>query len=296
MARRNSEPSKIVRRDSISTSNSWDNVYQEELANFEDIGDEGEIWYDDYDQCDLSHTNIAPSRFGIESVEKMAAWAQSNVPRSSQPSIIEIGSGNGTLLFALAESGYLATTLTGVDYSADAVNLANAISIKRGTIGITFMESDFLKDDLHKNNMWDLVLDKGTYDAIALGTKDEYGLSPAARYPAQLVKLMKPGAYFLITCAYIHLEAIPPSKTSVACNFTEDELKSAFATPETDLVYQQVNCFATYNGLLTVEQLAHTTPSVYVWWPKRKYMYQCSVPEARTNVTFMVISLARYDI
>jgi len=191
------QPSKL------GTKEHWDNVYLEELMNFEDIGDEGEIW------------------FGIESVEKMVEWAQSNVPHSSLPSIIEIGSGNGTLLYALAKAGYLPTTLTGVDYCADAASLAKTISIKRGIIGITFMEGDFLKDDLCKDNMWDLVLDKGTYDAIALGPKDEHGLSPAARYPAQLIKLMKPGAYFLIT----------------SCNFTEEELKSAFVTPETDLVY-----------------------------------------------------------
>lgn len=184
-------------------------------------------------------------------MEKMVEWAQSNVPHSSLPSIIEIGSGNGTLLFALAKAGYLPTTLTGVDYCADAASLANAISIKRGIIGITFMEGDFLKDDLCKDNMWDLILDKGTYDAIALGPKDEHGLSPAARYPAQLIKLMKPGAYFLITCACIQLEAIPPFDTSVACNFTEEELKSAFVNQETDLVYQQVNCFAAYSSLLT---------------------------------------------
>lgn len=174
----------------------------------------------------------------------MVGWAQSNVPHTSLPSVIEIGSGNGTLLFALAEAGYLPTTLTGVDYSADAVSLAKAISIKRGIIGITFMEGDFLKDDLREDNTWNLVLDKGTYDAIALGPKDEHGLSPAARYPTQLIKLMKPGAYFLITCAYTHLEAISLFDTPEACNFTEEELKLAFVTPETGLVYQQVNCFA----------------------------------------------------
>lgn len=133
-------------------------------------------------------------------MDKMVEWSQCNVPHSSQPSVIEIGSGNGTLLFALAKAGYAPTKLTGIDYSADAINLAKAISTKRDINGIAFTESDFLKDDLHEHNLWDLVLDKGTYDAIALGAKDEHGQSPATRYPAQLTKLIKPGGYFLITC------------------------------------------------------------------------------------------------
>ncbi|KAK2463429.1 hypothetical protein APHAL10511_004515 [Amanita phalloides] len=191
------QPSKL------GTKEYWDNVYEEELVNFEELGDEGEIW------------------FGIETVEKMVDWTRTSAPHSCRPSIIEIGSGNGTLLFALAEAGYPPSTLTGIDYSADAVNLAKAISKERDIKGITFMENDFLKDDLHLHNTWDIVLDKGTYDAIALGPKDEHGHSPAAFYPTRLVKLLKPGSYFLIT----------------SCNFTENELKSTFVTAETGLEY-----------------------------------------------------------
>jgi hypothetical protein len=38
---------KKRRCDLILTLNSWDHVYEEELENFEDMGDEGEIWYCD---------------------------------------------------------------------------------------------------------------------------------------------------------------------------------------------------------------------------------------------------------
>ncbi|KAF8199695.1 S-adenosyl-L-methionine-dependent methyltransferase [Pholiota molesta] len=199
------EPSKL------GTKEHWDSVYEEELENFEEIGDEGEIW------------------FGVESVEKMVEWALDNVPPSAKASILEVGSGNGTLLFGLLEAGYAASTLHGIDYSAGAVNLSKEIAKTRGGADIVFAECDFLNDDPQKpqtgpqdrTDVWDLLLDKGTYDAIALGEKDEQGNLPTVRYPGRVTRLLKPGGYFLIT----------------SCNFTEEELKSAFATEDTGLIY-----------------------------------------------------------
>jgi len=196
----------------ISSIASWDSVYQEELANFEEIGDEGEIW------------------FGAETVEKMVEWSLENIPPSSNPSVLEIGSGNGTLLFGLLDAGYDPTRLAGIDYSPGAVALSTQIAQTRGGSLINFSECDFLKDDptIPQNlqlpsriDVWDLILDKGTYDAIALGQKDDQGRSPSINYPARAARLLKPGGYFLIT----------------SCNFTEDELKSSFATAETGLTY-----------------------------------------------------------
>jgi SAM-dependent methyltransferase len=187
-------------------------VYEGELVNFEEHGDEGEIW------------------FGEESVEKMVHWALQHVPPHTSPCILEVGSGNGTLLFALFESGYAADTMLGIDYSQDAVQLAQSIASTRGAAQITFDVCDFLKTDppllstidrTSSNGGWDLILDKGTYDAISLGEKDENGRSPAARYPEHVARLLQTGGQFLIT----------------SCNFTEDELKAHFATPSTGLIY-----------------------------------------------------------
>ena len=48
---------------------------------------------------------------------------------------------------------------------------------------------------------WDLVVDKGTYDAIALSEKaDEEGIRVYRRYPLRVAEIVKPGGYFLITC------------------------------------------------------------------------------------------------
>lgn len=168
-------------------------------------------------------TNL--DRFGIETVDRMVDWALENVPPSTNPSMLEIGCGNGTLVLALFEAGYAAAHLSGIDYSLGAIKLARSIAAARGE-GVTFNNCDFLKEDppvlpCMKEGVWDLLLDKGTFDAIALGEKDGSGRSPAVNYPARVQKLLAPGGCFLIT----------------SCNFTEAELKTQFATAETGLVY-----------------------------------------------------------
>ncbi|KAI0078808.1 S-adenosyl-L-methionine-dependent methyltransferase [Panus rudis PR-1116 ss-1] len=202
-----SEASSELPSSKLGTKEHWDNVYSSELSNFEDIGDEGEIW------------------FGEDSVEKMVDWAVENVPQSSNPLILEVGSGNGSLLFALNEAGYPPERILGVDYSEGAVKLARAIGLSKtaeheGAHKISFAECDFLKDypkplDVDGRNgesQWDLVLDKGTFDAMALMEKDASGRSPADEYPTRVFNVVKPGGHFLI----------------VSCNFTEDELREKF--------------------------------------------------------------------
>lgn len=152
-----------------------------------------------------------PLRFGEESVEKMVEWTLENHPPTVNGFILEIGSGNGTLLFALLEAGYSPSRLSGIDYSPDALTLASSIAKTRaGGDSITFSACDFLQGEPlllphmtqgQSSGVWDLLLDKGTYDAIALGQKDEQGKSPAARYPERVARLLKPGGFFLITCA-----------------------------------------------------------------------------------------------
>lgn len=194
----------------LGTKQHWDNVYATELTNFEEIGDEGEIW------------------FGEDSVEKMVDWAQDYISKDPSPTILEVGAGNGALLFALLEAGYDGNRILGVDYSEDAVKLARAIGARRGEgcERIKFETCDFLQDlpapleDMAAPE-WDLVLDKGTFDAIALAEKDAEGRSPADGYPSRIGKVVKRGGFFLIT----------------SCNFTEDELKAKYAAAETGLQY-----------------------------------------------------------
>jgi len=198
----------------LGTKEYWDNSYHEELQNFHELGDEGEVW------------------FGLESVEKMVDWIVEHYPPqthpSESPSMLEIGCGNGMLLFAVHEAGYDPKKIHGIDYSENAISLAKSVAATKATEGATsiqFVVHDFLREDVLRGDEtsdgWDLILDKGTFDAISLGKKDEDGYAPHRQYPQRLSALMKPGGRFLIT----------------SCNFTEDELKSVFLVPETGLVY-----------------------------------------------------------
>ncbi len=160
----------------------------------------------------------------------MVDWASENVPFDSSPFILEVGAGNGNLLFSLCEAGYNPHKILGVDYSPDAIKLAQAIAKNKSTAladevedegegaapaledadKITFAVCDFLQDDVVPLEsmaaeaglvaVWDLVLDKGTFDAIALAEKDASGGAPADGYPARIGRVVKQGGFFLITC------------------------------------------------------------------------------------------------
>lgn len=150
-------------------------------------------------------------RFGPESVEKMVDWIVDHYPISTDltesPTILEIGCGNGTLLFAVHEAGYNPRRIHGIDYSENAISLAKSIASRKETEDATAIQltvHDFLTEDVPRDDNtsrgWDLILDKGTFDAISLGEKDGSGRAPHWRYPQRLSTLMKPGGRFLITC------------------------------------------------------------------------------------------------
>jgi SAM-dependent methyltransferase len=185
----------------------------------------------------------------------MVKWAKQYAPPRSDISILEVGSGNGALLFALAgEACYPAERLLGIDYSEGAVQLAQSVGRSRGFPAVTFRVCNFLREDPpllagnHEadgdgNGAWDLILDKGTYDAIALMEKDENGIVPVEGYPMRITKLLNPGGRFLITCAYdrvISLLELNDRTFHPACNFTEAELQAKFITEATGLKYQYV--------------------------------------------------------
>ncbi|KAJ1730605.1 Protein-lysine N-methyltransferase efm4 [Coemansia sp. Benny D160-2] len=179
----------------------WNSVYGQEISNFEESGDIGEVW------------------FGEDTAYKMLGWVYDNI-EDTDARILDVGCGNGHLLLELASEGY--TNLVGSDYSAQAVELAKRIAQTKGLgSAITYLEQDFLDpQDVARvagTGGFDLVLDKGTYDAICLKPSDADAAAVDQRaidaYPASVVGSLSDSGVFLIT----------------SCNWTEEELVARFA-------------------------------------------------------------------
>jgi SAM-dependent methyltransferase len=147
------------------------------------------------------------NRFGEDSVDKMIQWCLKHTPSSGSPKVLEVGCGNGVLLLALAEHVYDPSLLFGVDYSENAVRLAEKVACGRDAAfsAIRFFVGDFLFSEKMEGSPYDLILDKGTFDAIALAKKDGTGTSLSMHYPRKVVEYLKPDGYFLITCKYTPL-------------------------------------------------------------------------------------------
>eukprot|EP00744_Colponema_vietnamica_P010779 GILI01015193.1.p1 GENE.GILI01015193.1~~GILI01015193.1.p1 ORF type:complete len:285 (+),score=88.63 GILI01015193.1:43-855(+) len=192
----------------------WDSVYARELENFEDQGDYGEVW------------------FGLKSVRSMIAWICAREDIQKDANIIDVGCGNGVFLLELAKKGF--KSISGLDYSENAVQLATSVLQKENQDFIRVFVADMLRLELPPLDgsdstapLYDVVCDKGTFDPINLMKNESllpYGgpdVSPCALYKASLAKLLKKQGYYVIT----------------SCNHTRQELESFFA-PEFTVIDQ----------------------------------------------------------
>lgn len=139
--------------------------------------------------------------------------------------VLDLGMGNGHMLFALKDDGWHAE-MVGVDYSWKSIELARQIQGKRleeaeeddSRADIVFEQFDILQDAPGQwlGDGFDIVLDKGTFDAISLNHDvDEEGKKGFEKYGGKLEKLLKTDGYLLIT----------------SCNWTEEEVKKWFESP-----------------------------------------------------------------
>ncbi|CZT51383.1 related to anther-expressed protein SLL2-S9 [Rhynchosporium secalis] len=222
--------------------NSWDNLYINELSNHAlDPTDEGTIWFDDSAAEDkvltFLQTKIAEEHIlGSETTK-------------SNCSFLDLGTGNGHFLFALREGDEgdqeeeeeeeeeedeqrWGGRLVGVDYSERSVEFAKRIAVDKGFEKGSEREVEFVKWDIMTEDPssilsgtnaqgFDVVLDKGTFDAISLSEeKDVRGRRICEGYKERLVPLVREGGIFLVT----------------SCNWTEEELEKWFKGGELEVM------------------------------------------------------------
>jgi SAM-dependent methyltransferase len=199
----------------LGTQEYWNETFRRELENYHEHKDVGEVW------------------FGNASMKRVIDWMKASPLVSADSSVLDVGCGNGFMLVKLAKNGF--TRLTGVDYASSAIELACSIAhdehldITYEVCNILEM-SDGTSDSSHTLQhigddsrqpistevslcqRYDIILDKGTYDAISLNPDD--ARTQRCRYLRSLCQLVRPGGLFIIT----------------SCNWTRDELLQHFGS------------------------------------------------------------------
>lgn len=167
----------------LGTLDYWQNHYADEIENFRNHGDTGEIW------------------FGEDILERIIKWICKCSYIKEKSSIADIGCGNGMLLVELASKGF--TNLTGIDYSEKAILLAREVAQKLNVKDkIIYFICDVLQ--LAFWNSFDVILDKGTYDAISLSTD---GAENRKKYINNVHRALKTdGLLVLTSCNWTKLE------------------------------------------------------------------------------------------
>ncbi|BBN04953.1 EEF1A lysine methyltransferase 2 [Marchantia polymorpha subsp. ruderalis] len=205
------EPDVEVEHSMLGLQSHWDSAYAEELANFHEHGDAGEVWFGEGVMETMaswtarvclavsaglpagSGNGLALADRGLSEgnvTEELASW-----------SVLDLGTGNGVLLHALSKHGF--TDLTGSDYSDGAIELAQAVAEREGLANITFVVDDVLETKLERK--FKLITDKGTLDAVGLHPD---GAAHKILYWRSITKLLEPGGVLVVT----------------SCNNTKNEL------------------------------------------------------------------------
>lgn len=208
------------------TRDSWDSLYETEITNHsQDPSDVGTVWFDDCSAEDKVVEFLRDPKRGLD---------------KTSTSFLDLGTGNGHLLFRLREDdedgsemedehasdkGGFGGRMLGVDYSQKSIEFAKRIADDRDfgdgqNEHVEFQWWDLMTTSpngtvLQGQNTdgWDVILDKGTFDAISLSDEiDVQGRRLCEGYKERVVPLIREGGRMLIT----------------SCNWTEEELRGWF--------------------------------------------------------------------
>ncbi|KAK5076975.1 Protein-lysine N-methyltransferase efm4 [Lithohypha guttulata] len=206
---------KHLRPSELGDKDYWDTTYQNELDN--GIGQDGDR---DITALDSWFAEIdAPIKVLEFLTNEDFPLSPNNTERIIEsPTVLDLGTGNGSSLFELKLEGEYDGAMFGVDYSGQSLDLAKQLWNKhlhqqeeaekqqQGTI--SFEQMDILKDVPEDKPWWpkagfDLVLDKGTFDAISLSAETVELEGAMVRvveaYPGKVAPMVKPGGFLIIT-------------------------------------------------------------------------------------------------
>lgn len=203
---------------------SWDSAYTLELTNHTtNVTDEGTIWFSD-------------SGAEEKVLERLEALEDQSLLSKPSSRILDLGTGNGHMLFELREEGWLGE-MVGVDYSEASIELARRIGEarrKEAGAGEDAEEEDASKEGENEvqfetwniltqppgpwlGTKFDAVLDKGTFDAISLSAEtDTQGRRICETYRDAVVPLIKENGFMVIT----------------SCNWTKEEVVAWFVADD----------------------------------------------------------------
>ena len=192
---------------------SWDKTYQDELEN----GLEEEANLTNLDSW-FAEIGVPASVLDYLTGEDFPLSPNNPDRQIEKPTVLDLGSGNGSSLFELKLEGGYHGPMIGADYSLQSIDLAkrlwelhlgqqNETEVQRQG-PISFEQMDILKDTPEDKSWWpnggfDLVLDKGTFDAITLSAETAEVEGKEVRvvetYPRKVARMVKPGGFLLIT-------------------------------------------------------------------------------------------------
>ncbi|OGM39825.1 S-adenosylmethionine-dependent methyltransferase [Aspergillus bombycis] len=216
-----------------------------DAESIDDDDDPGTSWFSEHNAPDKVLQFLTAEDFPLAPCNTVSAGA------NNHPSILDLGTGNGSMLALLRKRGGFRGVMVGVDYSARSVELARELQRLKmhsayltddedeectggGAEGeIRFEEWDILHSAEEVTEQgkldwfpygeggFDIVLDKGTFDAVSLSeevVEGDAGASVAGRrkvqrrvcemYPGVARRLVKKGGFLVVT----------------SCNWTEEEL------------------------------------------------------------------------
>ncbi|KAK5173726.1 Protein-lysine N-methyltransferase efm4 [Saxophila tyrrhenica] len=209
----------------LGTKDYWDNLYDRELENHQqDKDDEGTVWFSESNAEETVLKQL--DRLADEGLLRRTAEGDSRASR-----FLDLGTGNGHMLFCLRDTEDdepWCGDMVGVDYSTASVQLARRIAAQKQSddadepLGPLRLEcwdllssppGDWLEDG------FDVVLDKGTFDAISLMDSQSSDRHPCKIYREKVMPLVAPRSFLIVT----------------SCNWTKGELEKWLAPAGSEL-------------------------------------------------------------